>query len=411
MELVPVELDRTELNAYYHGFSNRTVWPLFHDLIEPARFERTWWSHYVEVNERFAAAATKQLKRMDDEAIVWIHDYHLMLVPSMMRAAFDGRIMFFLHIPFPPPELFSRLPWRSEVLEGLLGADVVSFHTDRYRKNFVRTCGRVLEGVRVSGRHITTADGRKVLTSSHPISIDAEEFSSLATSDAVTTKLTSLREQFSGRKVLLGVDRLDYTKGIPERLEAFEQLLEKRPDLRREVALVQIAVPSRGAVREYRELRSRVEEIVGRINGRFTEPGEDVPIHYIHRGISRERLIAYYTSADVMMVTPLKDGMNLVAKEYVVCQGAAGGCGTLVLSEFTGAALELKEAVPCNPFDVDGLRRSIESALEVDLDDARKRMRSMARRVVRHDVHRWASDMLADLGLPRQTDLPSEAHL
>ena len=397
MKLVPIALERAELNGYYHGFSNRTVWPLFHDLIQPARFDRTWWRHYVEANERFATATVKLLKRMSGDPVVWVQDYHLMLVPKMLREHSDVPIMFFLHIPFPPPELFSRLPWRAELLEGLLGADVVSFHTDRYRKNFARTCGRILSEATVSGRHVSM-NGRNTLTSAHPISIDANDFGGVAKSDRVASELEVLRRQFVGKQVLLGVDRLDYTKGIPERLEAFEQLLERRADLRGKVALVQIAVPSRGSVREYRDLRVAVEQLVGRINGRFTEPGGDVPIHYIHRGVPRERLVAYYGLADVMLVTPLKDGMNLVAKEYVVSQGAVGGSGRLVLSEFTGAALELKEAVACNPFDIDGLSRALEDALDVSPEEGRRRLTAMCRRVTKNDVHRWADDSLADLG-------------
>lgn len=397
MRLVPITLERAELNGYYHGFSNRAVWPLFHDLIQPARFERTWWRHYVEANERFADAAAKVLRRMSGNPVVWVQDYHLLLVPEMLRKRSDAPILFFLHIPFPPPELFSRLPWRDEILQGLLGADVVSFHTDRYRKNFVRTCGRLLSDVSASGRQLALPEGRSVLTSAHPISIDAGDFSDVARSERVERELGVLRRQFVGKQVLLGVDRLDYTKGIPERLEAFEQLLERRSDLRGKITLVQIAVPSRGSVREYRDLRVAVEQVVGRINGRFTEPGGDVPIHYIHRGVARERLVAYYCLADVMVVTPLKDGMNLVAKEYVVSQGSVRGSGRLVLSEFTGAALELKEAVSCNPFDVDGLARALEDALEMPQEEGRKRLTAMSKRVERNDVHRWADDSLADL--------------
>ncbi|MGI8773984.1 MAG: alpha,alpha-trehalose-phosphate synthase (UDP-forming) [Actinomycetota bacterium] len=410
MKIVPVPLERALVNGYYHGFSNRTIWPLFHDLIQPPRFERTWWRHYQEANEHFARATIKQLKKMGPDATVWIHDYHLMLVPQMIRSKVEARILFFLHIPFPPPELFSRLPWRGAILEGLLGADVVGFHTDRYRKNFVRTCGRVLPDTQASGARVALPDGRMVNSSAHAISIDAQEFADAATTDRVKQEVETLRRQFAGKKVMLGVDRLDYTKGIPERLEAFEQLLEERSDLRGEIVLVQIAVPSRASVREYRELRGRVEQSVGRINGRFTEPGGDVPVHFLHRPVSRDRLVAYYSLADVMVITPLKDGMNLVAKEYVTCQGAVGGSGVLVLSEFTGAALELKGAVSCNPFDVDGLARALEVALELDPAEARKRMGTMARRVTKHDVHRWAAEMLADAGSSKRA-LPAEAHL
>lgn len=410
VRLATVHLERSEVAGFYHGFSNRTVWPLFHDLIEPARFERSWWSDYVTVNERFAQSALKQVRKSAADPIVWIHDYHLMLVPRLLRDLRPTRSLFFLHIPFPPPELFARLPWREDILRGLLGADAVSFHTERYRKNFVRTCGRLLDDVRITGSRITTGDGRTVMTAAHPISIDAAEFSDMARSDAVQRGLAGLRGQFEGRTVLLGVDRLDYTKGILERLQAFEQLLDRRSDLRRELVLVQIAVPSRSSVREYRELRERVEQSVGRINGRFTEPGRDVPVHYIHRGVPRERLVAYYCLADVMLVTPLKDGMNLVAKEYVTSQAAVDGGGSLLLSEFTGAALELKQAISCNPFDIDGLSRAMESALEADEVERRRGIKAMAARVTKNDVHRWATDVLS--GSTRGArSLPTEAYL
>lgn len=410
VRLGTLHLERSEIASFYHGFSNRAIWPLFHDLIQPARFDRSWWRGYFAVNERFAQAALKQVGKSGPDPTVWVHDYHLMLVPTLLRTARPTRILFFLHIPFPPPELFARLPWREEILRGLLGADAISFHTERYRKNFVRACGRLLDDVRISGSRIATPDGRTVHTAAHPISIDAAEFSDMARGDDVRYELEVLRRQFENRTVLLGVDRLDYTKGIAERLEAFEKLLERRSDLRRDLVLVQIAVPSRSSVREYRELRQRVEQSVGRINGRFTEPGRDVPVHYIRRGVSRERLVAYYCLADVMAVTPLNDGMNLVAKEYVTCQAAVDGRGSLLLSEFAGAALELKHATSCNPFDVDGLSSALETALDRDGVELQRGIRSMAGRVAKHDVHRWAAEVLK--GFSRGTkDLPAEAYL
>lgn len=388
-DLHPVRLDPADVDAYYGGFANRTLWPLFHDLVEVPVFDHEWWEAYRRVNERIAEAAEGLL---GDPAVGWVHDYHLLLVPGLLRERRpEARISFFLHIPWPPPELFSRLPWREELLWGILGADVVSFHTDRYRKNFARTCGRVLEDldVAVHDGDIVLPDGREVRTLANPASIDVEEFTGLATTDAAEVELAELREQFEGRRVLLGVDRLDYTKGILERLQAFELLLERRVDLRGQVTLVQIAVPSREAVHEYQELRGEVEQAIGRINGRFTQPGGDVPIHYLHRGVPRERLVAYYRLADTLLVTALKDGMNLVAKEYVVCQAAGSGDGALVLSEFTGAALELRGAVRCNPFDIYGLSRRIEQALELGPDERRRALKEMDERVRHNDVHRW----------------------
>jgi trehalose-6-phosphate synthase len=284
----------------------------------------------------------------------------------------------------------------------MLGADVISFHTERYRNNFVRTCGRVLPDLQIQGRKIKLPDGHVTSTSAHPISIDVEDFATTAGGAEVDAELNKLRRQFEGRHVFLGVDRLDYTKGIPERLEAFELFLERRPDLRSKVVLVQIAVPSRSSVREYRELRERVEQSVGRINGRFTEPGHDVPVHYLHRGVSRARLIAFYRLADVMVVTPLKDGMNLVCKEYVACQSATSGTGTLILSEFAGASLELKEALPCNPFDTEGLAQVFEEAHRLPVEERVERLSTMGRYLARHDVHRWVRDQMADVNAARE---------
>jgi trehalose-6-phosphate synthase len=318
-----------------------------------------------------------------------------MLLPDLLRrGGARGPIAFFLHVPFPAPETFARLPWRAQVLEGLLGADVVSFHTAHYRDNFVRTCARLRDDVRVDRGGVALDSGRRVVAAAHPISIDAADFAERSRRPPVERRLAGLRRQFAGRRILLGVDRLDYTKGIIERLRAIELLLGRRPDLRGEIAFVQIAVPSRGEIREYRELRATVEALVGRINGRFTEPGLDVPVHYLYRGVTPDRLLAYYRLADVCLVTPLHDGMNLVAKEFVTAQGATGGSGVLVLSEFTGAAVELREALPCNPFDVEGLAGTIELALELEESDRRRRLHRMAAGVARHDVHWWAEQEL-----------------
>jgi trehalose 6-phosphate synthase len=387
VELLPVALSRREVEDYYHGFANRTLWPLLHGLIEQPVFERRWWRAYRDVNERFAAVD------MGRGGLRWVHDYQLMLVPSLLRRAGAGPIGFFLHVPFPPAEIYARLPWREQLLEGLLGADVVSFQTEPYRENFVRTCARLLKDVRVEGRTIAIA-GRRVVTAAHPISIDARTLDEDARSGATERSLRGLRTQFGGRRILLGVDRLDYTKGIIERLRAIELLLEGRPELRGRLAFVQIAVPSRGEIREYRELRRNVEELVGRINGRFTDPGGDVPLHYLYGGVRHERLLAYYRLADVCLVTPLADGMNLVAKEFVTAQAAGGDAGALVLSEFTGAAVELHDALQCNPFDVDGIAAAIELALQLDESDRRRRIERMAATVAHHDVHWWTEQEL-----------------
>jgi trehalose 6-phosphate synthase len=397
--LIPVHLRRNEVEAYYHGFANRTLWPLFHSLPDRAVLERRWWRQYVHVNELFAE---KGLAAAPEDGVLWVHDYQLALVPRFLRRLGAGRrIGFFLHIPFPSPELYARLPWRSQLLEGMLGGDVTAFQTQEARDNFQRCCLKLIDGVSVDGPLLHLPDGRGVTTAVHGASVDVAALRARATSPSVERILFRVRRQFRGRRLLVGVDRLDYTKGIVERLRSLEILLEQRPDLRGHLALAQIAVPSRDDIREYRDLRSQVEELVGRINGRFTSPGADVPVHYLYRGVSPDRLLAYYRAADVCLVTPLRDGMNLVAKEFVVCQAAGDGSGVLVLSEFAGAAEELPEALPCNPFDVEGLTGTIALALELEPDDRRGRIQAMSERIASRDVCWWLTGELR--ALERQT--------
>ncbi len=386
-ELVPISLSRRQVEGYYHGFANRTLWPLFHGFGDRVRIDRRWWRDYREANELFGEAA---LAVAPPGSLLWVHDYQLACLPRILRSAGAVQpIGFFLHIPFPAPELFARLPFRDQLLDGLLGADVVSFQTEEFRENFTRTVLRLRADAKLDGDRIVLDGGRTVRTAAHPISIDAASLRRQAAGKGVERTLARFRRQFEGRRVLIGVDRLDYTKGIVERLRAIELLLENRRDLAGRVSFLQIAVPSRGDIREYRDLRSQVEELVGRINGRFTIPGADVPVHYLHRGVSSERLLAYYRLADTCVAAPLRDGMNLVAKEFVVSQAAGGERGTLVLSEFAGAAEELREALTCNPFDVEGFAGTLELALELDEEDRRWRMQRLARQVAAHDVFGW----------------------
>jgi trehalose 6-phosphate synthase len=399
VRLVPVGLSATQVRNYYHGFANATLWPLLHNAIEKPRFERGWWLAYQDVNARFAESAVAALDERPD-AIAWVHDYHLMLVPQLIRAGRgDQPIGFFLHTPWPSPDIFARLPWREQVLTSLLGADLVAFHTESYRGNFLRSCARLLEGagIEVRGSSVALPDGRLVGTTTAPVSIDADELDRHATDPETSRDIQDLTEQFRGRTLLLGVDRLDYTKGIVERVLAVEALLERKPALRTSLAFLQVAVPSRDDVREYRQLRNAVEQHVGRINGMFTQPGSDVPVHYLFRSLSKQQLAAYYAVADVLLVTPLIDGMNLVCKEYVIVQQALGGSGVLVLSEFTGAAVELRQAVLCNPFDVEGLSYRIEYALQLAPEARRQALAEMAGQVRRHDVHHWVSGQLAKI--------------
>jgi trehalose 6-phosphate synthase len=400
-DLHAVPLTAAQVQGHYHGFSNRTIWPLFHDLVVEPVIERRWWRAYQDVNRRFAEAAAGVIEETEPAPLLWVQDYHLMVLPELLRAISPrSPIGFFLHIPFPPPELVARLPWRDQLLHGMLAADAVGFHTVRYRDNFVRSVQQLFTGVTALGDTIALPDGRHVRAVAHPISIDAQEFAELAVSPETEKELADLQDQFEGRRVFLGVDRLDYTKGIRHRLQSIELLLERNPRLRSEVAFVQIAVPSRDDVKEYRDLREQVETEVGRINGRFTEPGHDVPVHYLYRGVPRESLAAYYRMADVMCITPLKDGMNLVAKEFVTVQAASGGSGALLLSEFAGTALEFgDDAVRCNPFDVEGTSYLMESLLDLDEDDRRGRIGRMAEIVRGNDVFRWVEDELRDIEL------------
>jgi trehalose 6-phosphate synthase len=398
-DLHAVDLEPELVEGYYHGFTNRTLWPLFHDLVVQPVIDRSWWRSYEEVTRRFAAAVGRAVDASTEPPIVWIQDYHLLLLPQHVRERSpDLRIGVFLHTPFPAPELFARLPWRESLLGGMLAADSLGFHTEQYRDNFLRTVQRVFPSATVLGDSVIREDGRRVRAVVHPISIDTEDFATLARSPQTDLEVRSLRQQFGDRRVLLGVDRLDYTKGIRHRLQSIELLLEQRPDLRGRFVFVQIAVPSRDDVEEYRRLRTQVETEVGRINGRFTEPGHDVPVHYLHRSINRTRLAAYYRVADVMCVTPLKDGMNLVAKEFVTVRDATDGDGVLILSEFCGTAHEFgHDPVRCNPFDVEGLATLMSSALGLTVEDRRGRIARMAQTVRDNDVFRWVDAELASI--------------
>lgn len=363
ISLVPVALDQEDFEGFYEGFSNSTLWPLYHDLIVTPEYKQEWWERYVAVNEKFARAAAGAAAH---GATVWVQDYQLQLVPGMLKALRpDLTIGFFLHIPFPAPALFQQLPWRNEVLEGLKGCDLIGFQRHADEDNF---------------RLLTT----EIRTGTFPISIDLGEIEA-----APEASIRNLRERVGDPEhLLLGVDRLDYTKGILQRLLAIESLLEEgKLD---DIAFIQLATPSRERIEHYRTTRREVEEAIGRINGRFGDVGRPV-VHYVHRSIPKEQLGTYYAAADIMLVTPFKDGMNLVAKEYVATH--PGGDGALVLSEFAGAAVELHQAYLCNPFDLESVKDAIMAATEPDP----ARMRQMHDWVVEHDVVAWARAFLEAL--------------
>ena len=393
-DLSPVALSREEVARFYYGFANRTLWPLLHDLSRPPVFDEGWWRSYEEVNRRFARAV---LEATSADDVIWIHDYHLLLAPRLIREARPGAlVVFFLHIPFPPPELFRRLPWRDEIARGMLAADLLGFHTEAYAENFRRVALATLSGVGWTAEGELLSEGRIARVGAFPISIDFDAWSALASSPEVQRDVARIRQRLEGRRVLLGVDRLDYTKGIPERLLAYEKLLEEESERRGKVVLVQIAVPSRTRVREYRALKREVEETVGRINGRFTDhEAVRMPVHYLYRSVPRSRLAALYGAADVALVTPLKDGMNLVAKEYCACRPDGGG--VLVLSEFAGAARELAAgALPVNPFDARALKTTLSLALDLEPSEVRRRMRALRSRIEHATVYHWAANMLED---------------
>jgi trehalose 6-phosphate synthase len=391
LQLVGVGLSETEVRRYYEGFSNATLWPLYHDVIAPPAFHRSWWEAYVAVNRRFAEAAAAQAA---PGATVWIHDYQLQLVPRMLREQRgDLRIGFFNHIPFPAYEIFAQLPWRRQVVEGLLGADLLGFQRRADAANFLGACRRAA-GLTTKGSIVRVDGTRDVQAAAFPISIDSAALSEIARREDVGKRAAEIREAL-GRPgvVMLGVDRLDYTKGILHRLRAYGELLNEGR-LGEHTVLVQVASPSRERVEAYRELRDDVEQTVSRINGRHGEVGSP-PVHYLHQSYPREEMAALYLVADVMLVTPLRDGMNLVAKEYVACRNDESGA--LVLSEFTGAADELGSAFLVNPHDIEGLKDAIVRAATVSPAEARRRMRSMRRRVREYDVARWAASFLAAL--------------
>ena len=384
----PIAISRQEIDEYYEGFSNRTLWPLYHDAIRPPTFHRTWWRTYVNVNKRFAEL-TADVAAQD--ATVWVQDYHLQLVPRMLREQRpDLKIGFFLHIPFPPEELFAQIPWRAQVLEGLLGSDVVGFQTKIAADNFVRLAKRFTSWSGSGGA--VNVDKRRVVARDFPISIDYERFRDLALDDENRLKGLSFRQRLGQRrKIILGVDRLDYTKGIEIRLRAYRELLETervKPD---EVVFVQIAVPSRETVTEYADTRANIERLVGEINGEYADVGRPA-VHYLRQSFPQDELVALYTAADVMLVTPLCDGMNLVAKEYVAAR--TNNTGVLVLSEFTGSARELGGALLVNPHDIDGLVLTIDRALHMPDNEQERRITSMRKQIAKHDVYHWAETFL-----------------
>jgi trehalose 6-phosphate synthase/phosphatase len=384
--LVGVHLSPDEVSVFYDRIANSVLWPVCHDRLDQLPLRVEGWDVYERVNARFADCVAEVWQPGDR---IWVHDYHLLRVPALIRERIpDARIGFFLHIPFPTPEIFFALARRRWLVAGMLGADLIGFHTRRHRGHFAAAVHRLL-GLDAHGNEFDYR-GRRVRVGVFPMSIDARDFAQRAESEAVRTEAARIRRNDTG-PLLVGIDRLDYSKGIPRRLLAVEQLLVKHPEWRERIRFLQIAVPSREGVRAYRQVREEVESLVGRINGMYAVPTW-APIHYVHRGVPRSLLVGLYRAADVMVVTPVRDGMNLVAKEFVATR--TDDDGVLVLSEFAGAAEELSEALIVNPYDVDETAEALHTALVMAPNERAQRMRALRERVATHDVARWAAEFL-----------------
>jgi trehalose 6-phosphate synthase/phosphatase len=390
---VPVSLSSHEVLVFYEEISNAVLWPVFHDRIDRLPLRIAGWDTYEAVNQRYADAVVEQWKPGD---LIWVHDYQLLRAPLLIRRRIpEATIGFFLHIPFPNPEIYFTLPVRHWLMEGLLGADLIGFHTRRWRGHFTAALRRLF-GISTDATTLKFPhEGRSVGIGVFPMGIDAADFAERATHRDVTVRVLELDQP--NVRILVGIDRLDYSKGIERRLLAFQRLLTAHPDWRGRIRLVQVAVPSRGQVPAYQRLRKEVERLVGQINGEFGTPSW-TPIHYIHRPVSAATLLSLYRAADVMLVTPLRDGMNLVAKEFAASRGDEDG--VLILSEFAGAADELVDACIVNPYDVDGVAETIHAALTMDATERRSRMRRLRSQVFGHDVYRWADEFLDALAAP-----------
>jgi alpha,alpha-trehalose-phosphate synthase [UDP-forming] len=395
-ELFSVHLDRDSISGFYEGFSNSIIWPLFHDLQSRCNFEPEFWSAYLEVQKKFCTSACNHI---GPEDLIWVQDYHLMGLGSTLReGAVTNKISFFLHTPFPSADIFMKLPWRIEVMNSMLCYDLIGFQTNRDLKNFIECLGILTNAKCHSYGNYTKAktENRETILGCFPISIDFNDIEEIANSSEVEKQAKILRDDMNVDFLVLSIDRLDYTKGIPHRIRAFKKMLELKPELKRRIALLQVVVPSRVEVPEYQLLKSEIEQLVTLVNGELGEPGW-VPVHHLFRSMTREEVISFYLSADVALVTPLKDGMNLVSKEY--CAARIYNNGALVLSEFAGAADELKDySFIVNPYDLDGVANALLAALEVSVDLNDSRMKSLRNIIKNADVYNWASHFLKAAG-------------
>ncbi|MDA3937331.1 MAG: bifunctional alpha,alpha-trehalose-phosphate synthase (UDP-forming)/trehalose-phosphatase [Actinomycetota bacterium] len=401
---IPLFLSEEEVEGFYHGFSNRTIWPLFHNFTQYAEFDTEMWDAYEHVNRLYADAVLEVARPGDT---IWIQDYQLMLLPAMIREKMpEATIGWFLHIPFPSYETFRMLPWRREVLEGLLGADLIGFHTYDYARYFLSSCRRLLGTEDQFSR--VMVDDRLVLVDAFPMGIDYDRYRDGAQTKKAIAEAERIGLRTMERKVVLSIDRLDYSKGIPDRLTAFDSFLEKYPEWHNKVTLMCVAVPSRENVERYRDLKAEVDELVGSINGKYATI-DWTPIRYLYRSLPFDTLNGMYGASDVALVTPLRDGMNLIAKEYLAAHD--GGEGVLVLSEMAGAAKELAEALIVNPFDRDQIVDALHEALIMPEEEQRERNTMMIQRLKRYTVTRWAEDFLERLEEIKLTQVGFGAHL
>ena len=383
-----ITLSEEERDNFYYGYSNEIVWPLFHDLQSHCHFDPKYIQTYLDVNRRFAEAIRDNC-RGDD--FIWVHDYHLMNVAEMLgELGFKAHLAFFLHIPFPPLDIFLKLPDRHRMLRALLDYDLIGFQTSRDRRNFVQCVRRLLPETRAraeGGLHVINLGEHEVRVGAFPIGIDYRDFADRAGSDEVASLAWNIHAGLPDRQLLLGVDRLDYTKGIPQRLEAFRNALERHPELHRKITFIQVVVPSREEIPMYHALKTEIEQLVGQINGQFTQGGW-VPIHYIFRGLDQNELLAYYRTSELAIITPLKDGMNLVSKEFCACSLEENG--VLIMSEFAGSAGQLKGgALLVNPYDIREVADAIHRAFTMPQDERRHRMRLLRRNIRKQDIYWW----------------------
>ncbi|WP_029894912.1 alpha,alpha-trehalose-phosphate synthase (UDP-forming) [Desulfohalovibrio reitneri] len=407
-DLHPVQLTEEEVRGYYYGFANEIIWPLFHDFQSRCNFDPSYWRDYLDVNLKFAEVTARYSRESD---YIWVHDYHLMHLAFMLRnMGIQRSCGFFLHIPFPPPDIYLKLPWRDKILRALLEFDLVGFQTLRDRRNFVECMEALVPNAKCTGRgNMVTIEhqNRKIRAGGFPISIDFNQFASLSADKDVVRMADEFKDALRHRKIILGVDRLDYTKGIPQRLEAIRQLFIRFPDLREKVTFVQIAVPSREEIPEYHSLKVEIEQLVGEINGQFTRPGW-IPIHYQYRNLPRPELVSYYRAADMALITPLRDGLNLVAKEY--CAANVNENGVLFLSEFAGAAAQLQNAgaILVNPYDTEGVAKAIRRAYYMDKRERHTRMSKLRESVRRNNIYWWVDSFLQAAFSSQLEDFPQD---